>query len=90
MSATAPVRDSSIALRVIPTGGPLGADIVGVDLSQPLSDETFQRIHAAWMQHLVLRFRGQQLAKDDPNQKVRENAAEALEKIRAATGDSGE
>lgn len=31
----------------------------------------------------------ERLAKDDANEKVRENAAEALEKIRAATGSSG-
>jgi hypothetical protein len=32
----------------------------------------------------------EKLAKDDPNQKVRENARLALEKIRAATGSSSE
>ena len=42
----------------------IGADIVGVDLSKPLSDAQFQAIHDAWMAHLVLRFRGQNLTKD--------------------------
>jgi hypothetical protein len=32
----------------------------------------------------------ERLAKDDPNQKVRENAAEALAKIRAAAGNPSE
>lgn len=32
----------------------------------------------------------ERLAKHDANEKVRENAADALEKIRAATGTSGE
>jgi HEAT repeat protein len=32
----------------------------------------------------------ERLAKEDPNQKVRENAAEALAKIRAAAGNSNE
>ncbi len=64
MSASAsPVRSRS-ALSVVPSGGPLAADIVGVDLSQPLDDATVEAIHAAWMQHLVLRFRGQTLTKD--------------------------
>ena len=49
---------------VQPTGGALGADVYGVDLSQPMSDETFQKILDAWGEHLVLRFSGQKL--DDP------------------------
>lgn len=50
--------------QVIPTQAALGADITGVDLSQPLSAEAFGTIHRAWMQHLVLRFRGQSLSDD--------------------------
>lgn len=49
---------------VMPTGTSLGADIVGVDLSQPIDGTTFKAIEAAWHWHLVLRFRGQRL--DDP------------------------
>jgi len=51
-------------IKVVPTGAPVGADVIGVDLSQPLGDDTFRAIHDAWMQHLVLRFRGQTLTKD--------------------------
>ena len=51
-------------ITVIPTGAALGADVVGVDLSKPLSQETFRQIEDAWHTHLVLRFRGQKL--DDP------------------------
>ncbi len=47
-----------------PTGGALGADVHGVDLSRPMSDATFGRIAEAWGEHLVLRFSGQKL--DDP------------------------
>jgi taurine dioxygenase len=47
-----------------PTGGALGADVYGVDLSQPMSDATFRKIAEAWGEHLVLRFSGQRL--DDP------------------------
>jgi len=49
---------------VIPTGAALGADVTGVDLMKPLDVAAFKAIEAAWHQHLVLRFRGQQL--DDP------------------------
>jgi taurine dioxygenase len=51
-------------IRVVPTGKPIGADIVGVDLSQPLSDSDFSVIFDAWMDRQVLRFRGQNLTKD--------------------------
>lgn len=61
MSAS-PVASEKVTIA--PTGGPVGADISGLDLSQPLADEVFQRIHDAWMKHLVLRFRGQTLTKD--------------------------
>lgn len=44
-----------------PTGGALGADVYGVDLSQPLSDGNFQQIADAWARHSVLRFSGQRL-----------------------------
>ena len=51
-------------LWVQPTGGALGADVHGVDLSQPLSEAAYQEIFKAWGEHLVLRFAGQKL--DDP------------------------
>ena len=47
-----------------PTGGALGADVYGVDLSQPVSDAAFRKIAEAWGEHLVLRFSGQKI--DDP------------------------
>jgi taurine dioxygenase len=49
---------------VTPTGAALGADIGGVDLRQTLDDAAFAAIERAWMDHLVLRFRGQQLDDD--------------------------
>jgi taurine dioxygenase len=48
-------------LWVQPTGGALGADIHGVDLSRSIGDAMFSRIAAAWAEHLVLRFSGQKL-----------------------------
>ncbi|HYD06121.1 MAG TPA: TauD/TfdA family dioxygenase [Reyranella sp.] len=44
-----------------PTGGALGADVHGVDLSKPVSDAAFQTIAEAWSEHLVLRFSGQRI-----------------------------
>jgi taurine dioxygenase len=48
-------------ITVIPSGAALAADVVGVDLSQPISNEIYAQIRMAWNDHLVLRFRGQQL-----------------------------
>lgn len=54
----------SSRITVTPTGAALGADIQGTDLGRPLSDGVIDAIRAAWREHLVLRFRNQQL--DDP------------------------
>lgn len=37
----------------------IGAEVTGVDLSQPLDDETFRAINEAWLEHLLLIFPGQ-------------------------------
>lgn len=34
-------------ITVVPTGAALGADVVGVDLSEPISAETFRQIEDA-------------------------------------------
>ena len=46
------------------TGRALGAEIHGVDL-RTIDDRDFARIHRAWLDHLVLLFRGQKLTDDD-------------------------
>jgi taurine dioxygenase len=53
------VQGQADTVRVIPSGKALGADIEGVDLSEPLSPAVFEEIRSAWLDHLVLRFRGQ-------------------------------
>lgn len=62
MTTTA-TSDSTIEFR--PTGASLGAEVGGVDLSEPLSDNTFGSIEAAWSRHLVLLFRDQRLTDED-------------------------
>ncbi len=42
-----------------------GAKIHGVDLSKPLDDGTFERIHDAWMEHKVVAFPDQHLEHED-------------------------
>ncbi len=51
-------------MTVIPSGAALGAEIQNVELKN-LSDRDFNDIHYAWLDHLVIRFRGQQLALED-------------------------
>ena len=48
-------------ITVKPSGASLGADITGIDISAGITDEQFRQIYDAWNNHLVLRFRGQQL-----------------------------
>jgi taurine dioxygenase len=52
---------ASTTIEVIPSGGPLGAEIRGVDLSRPMTPELFAEIERAWHDHIVLLFRGQKL-----------------------------
>lgn len=51
--------------RVRPSGAALAADIEELDLSRPLDPGTVAELRRAWMEHLVLRFRGQKLSLDD-------------------------
>lgn len=52
------------SIKITPTGAAVGADIEDVDLSEALDDAVFRQIYAAWNDHLVLRFRSQQLDDD--------------------------
>jgi taurine dioxygenase len=51
----------SQSFEVRPIAGALGAEIAGVDLSRDLDDETVAALRRAWLQHLVLFFRDQDL-----------------------------
>ena len=57
-----PRQANSLAtLEIIPTGKALGAEIRGVDLSLPIPDDVKRAIRQAWLDHLVVLFRGQTL-----------------------------
>jgi len=49
------------SVRVERLADALGAEIRGVDLSQPVPADAFAAIRRAWLEHLVLRFRDQAL-----------------------------
>jgi len=50
---------------VIPSGKALGAEVVGVDLAKPLTDDIVEFLQSAWRDNLVLLFRDQVLADED-------------------------
>ena len=51
-------------IHVTPVSPVIGAEISGVDLREPLDDDTLAEIEAAWSAHLVLFFRDQDLTLD--------------------------
>src|SRR5688572_24447896 len=46
--------------HIVPTKAALGAEVRGLDL-RTLDDASFADLHAVWLQHLMLVFRGQTL-----------------------------
>ena len=48
-------------IEVTPLTGAMGAQISGVDLSQSLSNQTWDEIHQAWLDNLMVCFRNQSL-----------------------------
>lgn len=50
-----------------PLSAPLSAEVIGLDVSQPLDDDSFAAVHRAHLDHLVLVFRDQYLT---PQQQI--------------------
>lgn len=61
MSASTETAAQRVDRHVVPTGVALAAEVQGVDLRQ-LDDDAFSFIHQAWLENLVLLFRGQSLS----------------------------
>lgn len=57
-------RDTAAQPGIRKLTGKIGAVVSNVDLRQPLSDETFDIVHAALVEHQVLFFRDQDLSDD--------------------------
>jgi len=52
-------------LDVVPLTRHIGAEIRGIDLRDRLDPETVRAIHQAWLDHIVLVFRGQNFSQED-------------------------
>ncbi|MDB5828734.1 MAG: Taurine dioxygenase, partial [Variovorax sp.] len=73
MTATATATASSAATRTADSAltqafevrrfnAPVGAEIVGLDISKPINDADFARIHRAHLDHHVVVFRDQDVS----------------------------
>jgi taurine dioxygenase len=56
---------TALALDVRPLSAALGAEVRGIDLRAPMTDETFAGILDVWHRNLVILFRGQNLDEDE-------------------------
>ena len=52
-------------MKITPSGQACAAEVTGVDLTKPLSDETVAAIRSAWLEHHVLSFPDQPMNDDD-------------------------
>ncbi|WP_213880862.1 TauD/TfdA family dioxygenase [Pseudomonas sp. dw_358] len=67
MPATSLAQPASQSFDVRPLQGLVGAEIVGLDLSQPLNDADFARVHRAHLDHHLVVFRDQHIT---PQQQI--------------------
>lgn len=54
-----------MSLSITPSSQCCGAEVRGVDLAQPLTEQQVSSIREAWLQYLVLSFPDQQMSDDD-------------------------
>jgi taurine dioxygenase len=65
LSPASEKKPASTGIAVRPLSAAIGADILGVDLREPLDEATFAQILSAWHKHLVILLRDQKLSEED-------------------------
>jgi taurine dioxygenase len=71
-------KETSVTIRIEPSGASCGALVRGVDLCRPVPAEDLAAIRSAWLEHLVLAFPDQPMSIED------------LERFSLAVGPRGE
>src|SRR5688572_30066480 len=64
MTMATPVERKQNAFEVVPMPAALGAEVRNIDL-KTLDAPTFARLHEAWLENVLLVFRGQSLKAED-------------------------
>src|SRR6476661_3347721 len=65
MTATPAKRSASSAqFEIVPSDAALGAEVRGIDLTT-IDEATFDALHDAWLDHLLLVFRKQSMGAED-------------------------
>ncbi|MBO37819.1 MAG: hypothetical protein CMM75_01405, partial [Rhodospirillaceae bacterium] len=54
-----------MTLSITPFDSPIGAEVTGIDLRDALDKSVVATIYQAWLDNIVLIFRGQSLSKDE-------------------------
>ena len=54
-----------MTLTITPLTPTIGAEVKGLDISQPLDDATVETLRQAWLDHIVLVYRDQKLTQED-------------------------
>ena len=54
-----------MAITAVPLSENIGVEVRGVDLSKPLDDATRNQVYSLWLKHLIVLFRGQDLAQEN-------------------------
>lgn len=52
-------------VTITPLSDALGVEVSGIDLRHEMDDETFEAIHDAWIDNVIVLFRGQDLSDED-------------------------
>ncbi|HEY7247736.1 MAG TPA: TauD/TfdA family dioxygenase [Xanthobacteraceae bacterium] len=65
VAQASPAHAHSESATVVPLSPAIGAEIVGLDLRQPMDDAQFAAVLEAWHRHCVLLFRNQHIETED-------------------------